>query len=66
MKARSLDLDQLRILREQSDYEVGDRTNKGFAAPDSQRAIQLSNTVITSVLTAARKDPRVYIPLGVV
>jgi hypothetical protein len=66
VKARSLDLDQLRILREQGDYEVGGRTTKGFAAADSQRAILLSNTIITSVATAAKKDPRVFIPVGVV
>ncbi|HYU51969.1 MAG TPA: hypothetical protein VEK37_03460 [Gemmatimonadaceae bacterium] len=66
VKARNLDLDQLRNLREQSDYEVGDKTKKGFAAGDSQRAILLSNTIITSFQTAAKKDSRLFIPAHVV
>ncbi len=66
VKARNLDLDQLRSLREQSDYEVGSKTNKAFAPGDSQRAILLSNTIITSFQTAAQKDSRVFIPAGIV
>lgn len=63
--ARAGDLDQLKTLREDGDYDVGGRTKRPFAAKDSQRAIQLSNAIMISVETAAKKDRRVFIPAWV-